>query len=118
MVRALPALWKGVFYDDEARRAAWNLVADWPLDERLRVWRETPKLGLHGTAHGRPMRDYCRELVAIAKAGMKRLRGAFELLEPLERIAATGRTLADEIAAEHERTGGDVPKMIEFLRLR
>jgi glutamate--cysteine ligase len=118
MVRALPALWRGVLYDDDARRAAWKLVADWPLDERLRVWRETPRAGLHGTAHGRPMRELCRELVGIAKVGMQRLSGASELLEPLERVVATGRTLADEIAAEHERTGGDVRKLIEFLRLR
>ncbi len=118
MVRALPALWRGVLYDDEARGAAWQLVADWPLDERLRVWRETPRAGLHGSAHGRPMRELCRELVAIARAGLGRLNGGVELLEPLERIVATGRTLADEIAAEHERVRGDVGKMIDFLRLR
>jgi hypothetical protein len=64
------------------------------------------------------MLDYCRELVAIAKAGMQRLHGAAELLEPLERIVTTGRTLADDIAAEHARVDGDVRKMIEFLRLR
>ena len=29
--------------------------------------RETPKKGLRGQAHGRPMRELCRELVAIAR---------------------------------------------------
>lgn len=120
MVRALPALWRGVLYDAESRRAAWSLVADWPYDERLRVWRATPKEGLHGTAHGRPMIDLCRELVRAARAGLERLgspEGA-AMLAPLERIVATGRTLADEIAAEHERVRGDIPAMIELLRLR
>ena len=120
MVRALPALWRGVLYDAEARRAAWTLVADWPLDERMRVWRATPKEGLHGTAHGRPMRECCRELVAIARAGLERQDAGDEaaLLAPLERIAATGRTLADEITAEYARVKGDTPAMIEFLKLR
>ncbi|HEY2749252.1 MAG TPA: glutamate-cysteine ligase family protein [Polyangia bacterium] len=120
MVRALPALWRGVLYDAEARRAAWALVADWSLDERLRVYRATPREGMHGSANGRPMREHCRELVKIARAGLERLgspEGA-ALLAPLEQIVATGRTLADEIAAEWERTRGDIPSMIEFLRLR
>jgi glutamate--cysteine ligase len=120
MVRALPALWRGILYDRDARAAAWALVADWPLDERLRVYRATPVEGLHGRAHNRPMLQYCRELVAIARAGLQRLGATDEipLLQPLERIATEGRTLADDIAAEHQRTGGDVAKMIDYLRLR
>ena len=121
MVRALPALWRGLLYDADARKAAWALVADWPFDERLRVYRATPKAGLHGTAHGRPMRELCKELVAIARAGLIALGAAEEvalLLAPLERIVDTGRTLADDIAAEWKRVGGDIPRMIDYLRLR
>jgi glutamate--cysteine ligase len=120
MVRALPALWRGILYDADARKAAWALSADWPFDERLRVYRATPKEGLHGRAHGRPMRELCKELVAIARAGLASLGATDEqpLLAPLERIVATGRTLADEIAAEYERVGGDVDRMIDYLRLR
>ena len=120
MIRALPVLWHGVLYDAEARKAAWALTADWPFDERLRVYRATPKEGLHGRAHGRPMRELCKELVAIARAGLVSLGAGDELplLAPLERIVATGRTLADEIAAEHERVGGDVDRLIDYLRLR
>jgi glutamate--cysteine ligase len=120
MVRALPALWRGILYDADARKAAWALTADWPFDERLRVYRATPKEGLHGRAHGRPMRELCKELVAIARAGLTSLGATDEqpLLAPLERIVATGRTLADEIAAEYERVGGDVDRMIDYLRLR
>lgn len=120
MVRALPALWRGILYDATARAAAWSLVADWSYDERLRVYRETPMKGLHGTAHGRPMRELCRELVAIARAGLGSLGANDELplLAPLERIVESGRTVADDIVAEFARVGGDVERMIEFLRLR
>jgi gamma-glutamylcysteine synthetase len=101
--------------------AEWALVADWPFDERLRVYRETPKAGLHGTAHGRPMRELCKELVAIARAGLIALGAAEEvalLLAPLERIVDTGRTLADDIATEWKRINGNVAQMIDYLRLR
>jgi glutamate--cysteine ligase len=120
MVRALPAFWRGILYDTDARQAAWKLVADWPLDELQRVYRATPMQGLHGSAHGRPMRELGRELVAIAGAGLRRLGAPDELplLAPLERIATTGRTLADEIADDFTRVGGDVDQMIELLRLR
>jgi glutamate--cysteine ligase len=120
MVRALPALWRGLLYDGDARKAAWALVADWPFDERLRVYRATPKEGLRGRAHGRPMLELCKELMAIARAGLGKLGATDELplLAPLERIVETGRTVADEIAAEWQRSGGDTARMIEFLRLR
>jgi glutamate--cysteine ligase len=120
MVRALPALWRGLLYDAEARRAAWSLVGDWPLAERLRVYAATPRAGLHGEAHGRPMLHWCRELVAIARAGLDRLGAGDELplLAPLERVVSDGRSVADDVAAEHARVGGDVARMIEYLRLR
>ena len=120
MVRALPALWIGLLYDADARRAAWSLVSDWPLDERLRVYAVTPREGIHGRGHGRPMRELCRELVAIARAGLLRLGAVDEvaLLQPLERIAAEGRSLADAIVDEHARVGGDIPSLIQSLRLR
>jgi glutamate--cysteine ligase len=120
MVRALPALWRGVLYDAEARRAAWALVEGWSLEERLRVWKVTPREGIHGRAHGQPMQTWCRELVAIARAGLGRIGASDEqpLLAPLERIAAEGRSLADSVAAEYQRAAGDVPKLIEALRLR
>ncbi len=120
MVRALPALWRGVLYDVEARRAAWALVADWSLEERLRVWKATPREGIHGKAHGQPMQVWCRELMAIARAGLGRIGASDEqtLLAPLERVAAEGRSLSDSVAAEYQRVAGDVPKLIEALRLR
>ena len=66
------------------------------------------------------MRALCRELVAVARAGLARQNSAEEaaLLAPLERIVGTGRTLADDIAAEHARVGGNVDAMIDYLRLR
>jgi len=42
---ALPALWTGIFYDDAALDAAWDLVKDWSAAERQQLREEVPKLG-------------------------------------------------------------------------
>lgn len=120
MELALPALCRGLLYDEEARRAAWALVADWTLAEREALRREVPREGLRTRVRGQAIAGRCRELVAIAQAGLRRL-GAEEdlpLLEPIERIARTERTVADELRELHRRAGGDPTRMIPALALR
>jgi glutamate--cysteine ligase len=120
MVRALPTLWRGLLYDADSRRAAWSLVADWTLDERLDLYRRTPKEGLHGQIRGHKLIDLCRELVAVAKDGLVRL-GSYEgaqMLQPLDEIVATGRTMADRIVEAHQRTHGDPAQLIDAFALR
>ena len=43
MARALPVLWRGLLYDEQSRHAAWALVRDWSFDERLDLYRRTPR---------------------------------------------------------------------------
>ncbi|HEY7956559.1 MAG TPA: glutamate-cysteine ligase family protein, partial [Polyangia bacterium] len=119
LARALPALWRGLLYDAPSREAAWRLVRDWSFEERLALYRETPRLGLAATVRGTALGPRCRELVAIAKRGLLALgspEGA-ALLDPLEQIASEGRTVADRILDAHARTGGDPARLIEELAL-
>src|SRR5437660_10285302 len=67
MVRALPALWRGLLYVRDARAGAWAMARDWTLDERLALYRETPRLGLRATIRGRTMRELAGEMLAIAR---------------------------------------------------
>ena len=92
MVRALPALWRGVLYDAEARRAAWTLVADWSFDERCACGARRRRRACTAPRTGGRCASCCRELVAIARAGLERLGAADEaaLLAPLERIVGHG----------------------------
>src|SRR5436309_3183571 len=43
---ALPALWVGLLYDEQALDAAWELVKHWSIGERERLRHEVPKLAL------------------------------------------------------------------------
>jgi glutamate--cysteine ligase len=119
LVRALPALWQGLFYDRSAREAAWALVRDFTWDERMALYRDTPRQGLSTPIRGHLLGELCGELVTIARGALLRLgspKGA-ALLEPIARIAAERRTLADRIVEVHQKSSGDPKRMIELLRL-
>ena len=103
---ALPALWVGLTYDQTALDAAWDLVKDWDAETRdaLRVAASVDALDARvGTIH---MRYLAREVVAIAREGLKaRARpGAGGLiadethfLNALEDSIETGEVPADEL---------------------
>lgn len=72
---ALPALAKGVFYDDDALGAAWDLVKGFSWEERLELQRQVPKGGL-AVRVGRKigLADLAKELLRIAEYGLNRAR--------------------------------------------
>ncbi|MEZ4427506.1 MAG: glutamate-cysteine ligase family protein [Nannocystaceae bacterium] len=67
-VCALPALWKGVLYDDDAMAAAWQLVADLDMAGRLELWAECRTHGLESDR----VRGLCAQLLAIARESLDR----------------------------------------------
>src|SRR5689334_2104695 len=102
---ALPALWVGLLYDDQALDAAWDLVKDWTIEERQQVRHDVPRLALKtplprgGTVH-----DLAREVVEIAAAGLSRrakLNAAGDnesgFLEPLREVISSGKTPAERL---------------------
>ncbi|MCK5910855.1 MAG: glutamate--cysteine ligase, partial [Caulobacter sp.] len=103
---ALPALWTGVFYDDAALAAAWDLCKDWTIEDREGLRRDVPRLGLKATVAGRTVQDVAKDFVAIAKSGLKnraQLNGGFLdetiYLGDLEEIADSGITPAERLLA-------------------
>jgi glutamate--cysteine ligase len=118
MMLALPALYKGILYDAEARRATVALTDGWSYAERLAVRDAVPRAGLRvplpPSARG-TMADLARELVAIARAGLGRLApNEVGYLAPVEEVAATERTQADRI---RELWRGDRQELIAALAI-
>lgn len=72
LICALPALWKGILYDNEAMNAAWLLVADLNLRERVALLDSSARTALKGAIGGRPMQVVATELLDIASAGLQR----------------------------------------------
>ncbi|WP_298302374.1 glutamate--cysteine ligase [uncultured Erythrobacter sp.] len=102
---ALPALWVGLLYDQDALDAAWDLVKDWSMEEREALRNGAPKLGLQAAIPGGgTMQDLGREVLDIAHRGLAararlNVSGDNETgyLETLDEIVSTGKVPAERL---------------------
>jgi glutamate--cysteine ligase len=106
---ALPAFWVGLLYCSDARQAAWDLVKDWTAEEREHLRAEVPRLALNTPFRKGRVGDIALDVLDIAREGLKRrahLDGGgmneTSFLNPLFRIAESGRTPAEELLAKYE----------------
>ncbi|MHA1517018.1 MAG: glutamate--cysteine ligase, partial [Alphaproteobacteria bacterium] len=105
---ALPALWAGLLYDEEALDEASALIADWTAEERQAMRSEVPKLGLQTPFREGNLRKVARKVVKLAKGGLKR-RACFDAkgkderraLAPLIETVEEGVTPADRLLAAY-----------------
>ena len=120
---ALPAFWVGLLYDETALDAAWDLVKDWPMEERERLRQEVPRTGLQTIMpDGRPMRDFARDVLGIARAGLVARRqlsasGDNEtgFLGTLDEIVDTGKSPAQRLLdMYHGAWNEDVSRVYRF----
>lgn len=99
---ALPAFWVGLLYDDTALDAAWDLVKDWTLDERIAMREGAAKYALQAKFRDTTFQEIARQVLAIARSGLKaraRLNAHGEhealFLDDLDEIADSGQSPAD-----------------------
>ncbi len=119
---ALPALWVGLLYDEQALDAAWELVRHWSIDARETLRRDVPCHALDAvTPDGEPLRIFAGRVLDIAAGGLSRRarlsnagdnEGGF--LDPLREVVATGMTPADRLLARFAGAwNGDVAHIYE-----
>jgi glutamate--cysteine ligase len=70
---SLPALWKGILYQADARAQAWDLIADHTQAQREAARADVARRGLAAAFAGRPVLELARELAEIAREGLRRL---------------------------------------------
>jgi len=106
---ALPALWVGLLYDSGALDQASELIREWKLPDHELLRREVPRSALQTKFRGRTVQDVAIDVLKIARQGLiarRRLNQAgvdeAHFLEPLERIAESGRTASDEMLEAFE----------------
>ncbi len=116
---ALPALWVGVLYCPDALAAAWDLCKSWTFQDREGLRRDVPRLGLKASIAGRTVQDIAKDLVGIARSGLKaraRFSGGLVdetgYLSELENIAETGITPAERLLNRYNTAwGGDINRI-------
>ena len=119
LVCALPAFWKGIFYDDESLQGALDLVSSWTHAQVDALHRDVARSGLAAEAPGAPVLAVARELVELSAAGLARIgdlnpRGESEelFLDPLHEILDRGTSPA---RAALERWEGAWDRRIDRL---
>ncbi|MEQ8707489.1 MAG: glutamate--cysteine ligase [Rhodospirillales bacterium] len=106
---ALPALWVGLLYCDEALDAAWDLVRDWTIEEQQELRDNVPTLALKTPFRNTTVREIAREVLAISKTGLKRRARLSSMaldethfLNALHETVASGVTPAEEMMEKYE----------------
>jgi glutamate--cysteine ligase len=110
---SLPAFWVGLFYDEKALDACWQIVKDWTADERQKLRDDVPKLGFAATIRGRTLLAIAAETLKLSRGGLSRRArmdagGQDETLylEPLEDLVQRGTTPAEELLAKYNGPWG------------
>jgi len=118
---ALPAFWVGLLYDGEALDAAEALTKDWGFAEVETLRNAVPAQGLDATFRGRSLWELGREVVEIARTGLKnrkRLNASEQdetvFLAPLDEMLAKRSTLADDMLSLWKgRWNGDIEAVFD-----
>lgn len=69
---AVPALTKGIFFDNDPLLAAWDLVKKWSWEERMTAYHEAHRQALGARVQGIRLLDLAKELIMIAREGLER----------------------------------------------
>ena len=118
---ALPAFWVGLCYDRSALDAAWDLAKGWDAETREAMRVAASVDGLQAEVNGVGMLDLAREVVAIAKEGLRvRARPGLggmvpderHFLHALDESLEAGQSPADELIAKyHGEWSGDLSRI-------
>ena len=105
MLKALPAFWVGLLYDETALTAALDLVRPWTAEDRQALRDAVPVQALAAHIQGRSLQEVARDVVHLSVEGLK-ARGLGEevYLEPLHTIVSSGQTRAELLL---QRYGAD-----------
>ncbi len=123
-VLALPALWKGLLYDDDARRQIRDLFYPFSEGDHRRLTTAAYTDGIHGTSAFGPIAELATALVEISERALDRIAASENhsseatFLAPLRTRLDEGRSWADLLAASFEETQGDLAQTAALWPLK
>ena len=121
---ALPALWKGLLYDAEARRGASKMMVSSDPDQHRECFRTVHTEGLRASTMCGSFAQMAEELLDLSHAGLDRIAQAHGhpseavFLEPLRDIVEQRRTPADTLLAAFDTHDGDRMEIVNAFEFR
>jgi len=70
---ALPALWKGLLYDETSIGQAWDMVADWTFEEVMEIHNNAPETALKTPFRDTTLLQLAETMLDIAGSGLERI---------------------------------------------
>ncbi len=121
-VLAVPALWKGIFYDSTALEQAETLFDALSLEEAETFRKGIHARGLRTPLMGKPALERAQALLEIAQGGLDRLaepgvESERRFLEPMQTLLMHGQTPADALLEELQGSHR-APTLAELLQAR
>jgi len=121
---AMPAFWVGLLYDQAALDTAWDFVKDWTAEEREKLRREVPKMGLQTPFRDKTIRDLAVAIMEISRAGLNaraRLNAHGEnetvFLQELDEFVRSGKSNADRLIDKFNGDwNGDILRVYQDCR--
>lgn len=124
MVCAMPALLKGILYEEKALAAAEELVSHLDHDRVAAARGDIADRGLRAELGGREVLDWAGRVLEIAEGGLERLshlnrKGEDERvhLTKLRALIESGRCPADELLDEIDQSAPLLPQLLDKARL-
>jgi glutamate--cysteine ligase len=117
----LPAFWTGIYYNQTALDAAWDMVKDWTAEERQQMRSSVPVQALQTPFRKTNLLALARQMLEISTLGLRARAKMDEggmseegFLQPLWDIVDRGQTRADELLAlYHKEWKGDLNRLFE-----
>jgi len=100
----LPALWAGIYYDQTALDAAWDMVKTWTTEERQAMRDAVPRQAFKTPFRDRTLRELARQMLDISAHGLRRRAQTDSIgtneegfIQPLFELVNRGYTRAEEV---------------------
>jgi glutamate--cysteine ligase len=124
LVCALPALWKGLLYEDHALASAEALASRVRLEDARAARPDIADRALRARLGEREVGEWASDLLRIASGGLERLSNLNKSgederihLARLERLVSKGQSPADALLEKIDASAPLVPQLLEHARL-
>ncbi|MDX8403926.1 MAG: glutamate--cysteine ligase [Mariprofundaceae bacterium] len=116
---ALPALWKGLLYDETALEQAWQMIAEWGHAEVIQLRQEVPRTAFRATFRDTNVHKLCEQMLDISRGGLERINALNDhgenesiFLNPMIHAVTHKKTQADMwLDAYHGSWKGNIDRI-------